>query len=50
MKVAAFYIHQAVDYPQRRYRIILRSTMGPVDVYLVRYYCLLFVADILTSV
>lgn len=28
---------QAVDYPQRRYRIILRSTMGPIDVYLVRY-------------
>ncbi|CAN8287454.1 unnamed protein product [Cochlearia groenlandica] len=23
------------DYPQRRYRIILRSTMGPIDVYLV---------------
>ena len=27
---------QAVDYPQRRYRIVLRSTMGPIDVYLVR--------------
>ncbi|CAI0391191.1 unnamed protein product [Linum tenue] len=26
---------EAVDYPQRRYRIILRSTMGPIDVYLV---------------
>lgn len=32
---------QAVDYPQRRYRIILRSTMGPIDVYLVRYDFLL---------
>ncbi|KVH90630.1 E2F Family [Cynara cardunculus var. scolymus] len=32
-----FLICQAVDYPQRRYRIILRSTMGPIDVYLVRY-------------
>ncbi|KAH9627414.1 hypothetical protein KSS87_012064 [Heliosperma pusillum] len=28
---------QAVDYQQRRYRIVLRSTMGPIDVYLVRY-------------
>jgi transcription factor E2F3 len=27
---------QAVDYPQRRYRIVFRSTMGPIDVYLVR--------------
>ncbi|CAN8316582.1 unnamed protein product [Cochlearia groenlandica] len=26
---------EAVDYPQRRYMIILRSTMGPIDVYLV---------------
>lgn len=26
---------EAVDYPQKRYRIILRSTMGPIDVYLV---------------
>ncbi|KAJ7942457.1 Transcription factor [Quillaja saponaria] len=26
---------EAVDYPQRRYRIILRSTMGPIDVYLI---------------
>ncbi|KAL1219014.1 Transcription factor E2FA [Cardamine amara subsp. amara] len=26
---------EAVDQPQRRYRIILRSTMGPIDVYLV---------------
>ncbi|KAG2309158.1 hypothetical protein Bca52824_028906 [Brassica carinata] len=26
---------EAVDIPQRRYRIILRSTMGPIDVYLV---------------
>lgn len=33
--------NQAVDYPQRRYRIVLRSTMGPIDVYLVRYYYLL---------
>ncbi|KAL0309436.1 UNVERIFIED_CONTAM: Transcription factor E2FA [Sesamum radiatum] len=29
---------QAVDYPQRRYRIILRSTMGPIDVYLVSQF------------
>ncbi|CAK7341981.1 unnamed protein product [Dovyalis caffra] len=28
---------EAVDYPQRRYRIILRSSMGPIDVYLVRW-------------
>ncbi|KAL6005399.1 E2F transcription factor 3 [Asimina triloba] len=27
---------EAVEYPQRRYRIVLRSTMGPIDVYLVR--------------
>lgn len=26
---------EAADHPQRRYRIILRSTMGPIDVYLV---------------
>ncbi|KAL0844362.1 hypothetical protein Bca101_017608 [Brassica carinata] len=26
---------EAGDHPQRRYRIILRSTMGPIDVYLV---------------
>ncbi|KAJ6330545.1 hypothetical protein OIU76_009190 [Salix suchowensis] len=26
---------EAVDYPQRRYKIILRSSMGPIDVYLV---------------
>jgi hypothetical protein len=31
-------LYQAADYPQRRYRIVLRSTMGPVDVYLVRYH------------
>ncbi|KAH9603932.1 hypothetical protein KSS87_018016 [Heliosperma pusillum] len=29
---------QAVDYPQRRYRIVLRSTMGPIDVYLVSQF------------
>ncbi|KAL1558257.1 transcription factor E2FB-like isoform X2 [Salvia divinorum] len=29
---------EAVDYPQRRYRIVLRSTMGPIDVYLVSQY------------
>ncbi|KAE8725143.1 Transcription factor E2FA [Hibiscus syriacus] len=27
-----------VDYRQRRYRIILRSTMGPIDVYLVSQF------------
>ncbi|KAK4719765.1 hypothetical protein R3W88_018103 [Solanum pinnatisectum] len=26
---------EAVDYPRRRYRIVFRSTMGPIDVYLV---------------
>ncbi|KAK3006244.1 hypothetical protein RJ639_016471 [Escallonia herrerae] len=31
-------IKQAVDYAQRRYRIILRSTMGPIDVYLVSQF------------
>ncbi|CAI9097630.1 OLC1v1034101C1 [Oldenlandia corymbosa var. corymbosa] len=30
--------NEAVDYPQRRYRIILRSTMGPIDVYLVSQF------------
>ncbi|KAL3642756.1 E2F transcription factor 3 [Castilleja foliolosa] len=29
---------EAVDYPQRRYRIILRSTMGPIDVCLVSQF------------
>ncbi|KAK9072709.1 hypothetical protein SSX86_009144 [Deinandra increscens subsp. villosa] len=29
---------EAVDYPQRRYRTILRSTMGPIDVYLVSQF------------
>ncbi|EEF32209.1 E2F4,5, putative [Ricinus communis] len=29
---------EAVDYPQRRYRIILRSSMGPIDVYLVSQF------------
>ncbi|CAN6812052.1 unnamed protein product, partial [Brassica oleracea] len=31
-------INQAGGYPQRRYRIILRSTMGPIDVYLVSQF------------
>ncbi|KAL0647263.1 hypothetical protein Bca4012_045554 [Brassica carinata] len=31
-------IKQAGGYPQRRYRIILRSTMGPIDVYLVSQF------------
>ncbi|KAJ4848935.1 hypothetical protein Tsubulata_004600 [Turnera subulata] len=30
--------NEAVDYPQKRYRIILRSTMGPIDVYLVSQF------------
>ncbi|CAL0329015.1 unnamed protein product [Lupinus luteus] len=30
--------HEATDYPQRRYRIVLRSTMGPIDVYLVSQF------------
>ncbi|RDX73192.1 Transcription factor E2FA, partial [Mucuna pruriens] len=29
---------EAADYPQRRYRIILRSTMGPIDVYLISQF------------
>lgn len=29
---------EAVDYLQRRYRIVLRSTMGPIDVYLVSHF------------
>ncbi|KAL2984446.1 hypothetical protein AAZX31_12G088800 [Glycine max] len=29
---------QAVDYLQRRYRIVLRSTMGPIDLYLVSQF------------
>ncbi|KAG6427576.1 hypothetical protein SASPL_111822 [Salvia splendens] len=29
---------EAVDYPQRRYRIILRSAMGAIDVYLVSQF------------
>ncbi|XWS43359.1 hypothetical protein CRYUN_Cryun16bG0096300 [Craigia yunnanensis] len=29
---------ESVDYPQRRYRIILRSRMGPIDVYLVSQF------------
>ncbi|XP_061367246.1 transcription factor E2FA [Gastrolobium bilobum] len=29
---------EAVDYPQRRYRIILRSTMGPIDLYLISQF------------
>ncbi|KAF1866920.1 hypothetical protein Lal_00018306 [Lupinus albus] len=29
---------EAVDYPQRRYRAILRSTMGPIDVYLISQF------------
>lgn len=32
------FFYQAVDYLQRRYRIVLRSTMGPIDLYLVRYF------------
>ncbi|AQK52898.1 Transcription factor E2FB [Zea mays] len=33
---------EAGDYLQRRYRIVLRSTMGPIDVYLVSCYSLMF--------
>ncbi|KAK8550772.1 hypothetical protein V6N12_039461 [Hibiscus sabdariffa] len=29
---------EAVDYPQRKYRIVLRSSMGPIDVYLVSQF------------
>ncbi|XP_042382804.1 transcription factor E2FA-like [Zingiber officinale] len=29
---------EAGEYPQRRYRIVLRSTMGPIDVYLVSQF------------
>ncbi|XP_061376266.1 transcription factor E2FB-like [Gastrolobium bilobum] len=29
---------EAVDYPQRRYRMVLRSTMGPIDVHLLSQF------------
>uniref|UniRef100_A0A7N0UWK0 E2F/DP family winged-helix DNA-binding domain-containing protein n=1 Tax=Kalanchoe fedtschenkoi TaxID=63787 RepID=A0A7N0UWK0_KALFE len=29
---------EAANFPQRRYRIVLRSTMGPIDVYLVSQF------------
>ncbi|KAG0497297.1 hypothetical protein HPP92_001774 [Vanilla planifolia] len=29
---------EAVEYPHRRYRIVLRSSMGPIDVYLVSQF------------
>ncbi|WOL12740.1 transcription factor E2FB-like [Canna indica] len=29
---------EAGEYPQRRYRVVLRSTMGPIDVYLVSQF------------
>ncbi|KAL0369497.1 UNVERIFIED_CONTAM: Transcription factor E2FB [Sesamum angustifolium] len=29
---------QSVDYPQRRFSIVLRSTMGPIDVYLISQF------------
>nr|GEX80822.1 transcription factor E2FB isoform X2 [Tanacetum cinerariifolium] len=29
---------EAVDYLQRRYRVVLRSTIGPIDVYLVSHH------------
>ncbi|EFJ09877.1 hypothetical protein SELMODRAFT_229421 [Selaginella moellendorffii] len=29
---------EAVEYPQRRYQILLRSAFGPIDVYLVSHY------------
>ncbi|XP_022898892.1 transcription factor E2FB-like [Olea europaea var. sylvestris] len=32
------YPDEAIDYPQMRYRIVLRSTMGPIDVYLVSQF------------
>lgn len=31
------FARQAVEYPHRRFQILLRSTMGPIDVYLVRF-------------
>ncbi|KAK6926525.1 E2F/DP family, winged-helix DNA-binding domain [Dillenia turbinata] len=37
-RVLISFVYQAVDYPQRRYRIVLRSTMGPIDVYLVSQF------------
>lgn len=45
--IFVYLLRQAVDYPQRRYRIVLRSTMGPIDVYLVRYRCLLLLTRLL---
>ncbi|XP_011088951.1 transcription factor E2FB [Sesamum indicum] len=32
------YPNESVDYPQRRFGIVLRSTMGPIDVYLVSQF------------
>ncbi|KAG6763206.1 hypothetical protein POTOM_033744 [Populus tomentosa] len=40
---------EAVDYPQRRYRIVFRSTMGPIDVYLVRIYATDFLISLSLS-
>lgn len=37
------FARQAVEYPHRRFQILLRSTMGPIDVYLVRFVLFLFV-------
>ncbi|XP_031504833.1 transcription factor E2FA-like isoform X2 [Nymphaea colorata] len=37
---------EAVDYPQRRYRMVLRSTMGPIDVYLLSRYVKFEVTDV----
>lgn len=34
--VITYLLDQTGGFPQRRYTMILRSTMGPIDVYLVR--------------
>lgn len=41
---------QAVEYPHRRFQILLRSTMGPIDVYLVRFEAYLAIVSFLTVV
>ena len=48
-------VFQAVDYPQRRYRIIFRSAMGPIYAFLqnvliiVLYFFPIFIGDKIRS-
>ena len=36
MDCQLFVYLQALEYPQRRYQVLLQSATGPIDVYLVR--------------